>query len=258
MKLKRTLTDKQQQILILLYRFRYLDRHQIQNLLHHKSDSRIQSWLQNLIKNRYITRIYSTSYKENTKPAIYYLAAKSIPYLRTVPDIHTSQLNRIYRNNSRSHGFIHHNLLVADLYLYFQSLATESHESLKFFTKTDLTSLKYYPHPAPDASFTTSKQKKTVSYFLDIFDEGVPRFAQRGRISQYVDYYDAGIWQKSTNKPFPSVLFVCPDLKTQKYLNRFIAETLSDEGMEAVSVYLTNQDTLRAGGDIWQKIEPVG
>lgn len=255
MKLKQDLTDKQLQIPVLLYRFRYLDRLQIQRLLHHKSDSRIHIWLHKLLNHGYIARIYSTSYKENTKPAIYYLVPKSIPYVRTVPDVSASQLKYIYLNHTRSEKFIHHNLLVADLCLYFQSLATQTHEALKFFTKTDLTRLKYYPHPSPDASFTTTKQKKTVSYFLDVIDEGVPRFALRGRIVQYVDYYNNGIWQKSTNKPFPSILFVCPDLKTQKFLNKFIAETLADEGLENVSVYLTNQDTLRSGGDIWQKVE---
>jgi hypothetical protein len=254
MKLTRALTDKQHQILIFLYRFRYLDRRQIQHLLHHKSDSRIHMWLHTLLTHGYIARNYSTAYTENTKPAIYYLMPKSILYLRTVLGLTAPQLKYIYRDRTRSEKFIHHTLLVADLCLYFQSLAEASRESLNFFTKADLTRLHYYPRPSPDASFTTTKQKKTKSYFLDVIDTGVPRFALRGRIAQYVDYYDDGVWTKSTHKPFPSILFVCPDLKTQKYLNRYTAETLDDEGIDDIPVYFTNQDALRSGGGTWQNV----
>ena len=45
---KNNLTKKQLEILTLLYRFRFLNRSQIQKLLNHKKISRINIWLKDL------------------------------------------------------------------------------------------------------------------------------------------------------------------------------------------------------------------
>jgi len=42
------LTTKQQEIIHLLYRYRYLDRIQIQRLMGHKDKRRVLSWLKDL------------------------------------------------------------------------------------------------------------------------------------------------------------------------------------------------------------------
>ena len=68
-----SITNKQQEILKLLYKYRFLNRIQIQQLMNHKDKKRVIVWLRDLRKKQYIEWIYSTDFVEKTKPAIYYI-----------------------------------------------------------------------------------------------------------------------------------------------------------------------------------------
>ena len=76
------LTMKQQEILELLYRYRFLNRIQIQTLMGHKDRKTISLWLRVLRQKQYIEWIYSTDFAERTKPAIYYLGLNGIRFLK--------------------------------------------------------------------------------------------------------------------------------------------------------------------------------
>src|SRR5690348_2136007 len=78
------LTKKQSEILRLLYRFRFLNRIQIQAFLEHKDPKTINLWLRDLRAKGYVEWIYSTHFAEKTKPAIYYLALNGVRHLRTL------------------------------------------------------------------------------------------------------------------------------------------------------------------------------
>lgn len=73
------LTKRQQAILKLLYRFRFLNRIQIQAFLGHKDPKTINLWLRDLRAKGYVEWIYSTHFAEKTKPAIYYLTLNGVP-----------------------------------------------------------------------------------------------------------------------------------------------------------------------------------
>ena len=111
-------TPKQLEILLYLYRFRFLNRSHIQKLLHHKDPKTINVWLKNLTQKNVIGRHYSTKLKENTKPAIYFLVAKSRYLLIEEPGVDEKLLKkRIYREKTRSQRFVNHSLTLADFYL---------------------------------------------------------------------------------------------------------------------------------------------
>lgn len=80
-------TPKQLEILIYLYRFRFLNRSHIQQLLHHKDPKTINVWLKDLANKNIIGRHYSTKLKENIKPAIYFLVAESRQFLVGEPNV---------------------------------------------------------------------------------------------------------------------------------------------------------------------------
>jgi hypothetical protein len=78
------LTKKQQEILRLLYSFRFLNRIQVQAFLRHKDHKTINLWLRDLRAKGYVEWIHSTHFAEKTKSAIYYLALNGVRYLRTL------------------------------------------------------------------------------------------------------------------------------------------------------------------------------
>ena len=65
------ITPKQQEIPKLIYKFRFLNRIQIQTLLNHKDKRRINSWLKDLSEKEYRKWHYSKTFGENTKHTIY-------------------------------------------------------------------------------------------------------------------------------------------------------------------------------------------
>lgn len=233
---KPTVTRKQLHLLILLYRFRFLNRIQLQTLLQHKDTKRINTWLKDLTNKKIIGRHYSSKLGESTNPAIYYLMTESKKLLTGQPNVDDSQLKRVYREKTRSIKFINHCLLLADFYL---DLIKTCDGKTHFFTKTDLASHDYLPFKHPDAYIATETKNKTKRYFLEIIDVGTPRFMIRSKIKQYVEYFDAQIWQDKTAHPFPTILLLCPDDKIKDFLHKHIAKVMEEEADIDINIYLS-------------------
>lgn len=238
-----SITPKQLEILILLYRFRFLNRLQLQTLLHHKDTKRINTWLKDLTDKKVIGRHYSTKLKENTKPAIYYLMTKSKTLLIGNLGIDEKLLlKRVYREKIRSQKLIDHCILLANFYLDLIKTATD--EKIHFFTKTDLSTHYYLPFNRPDAYIAREKGKTIKRYFLEIIDEGTPRFMIRKKIEQYIEYYDANTWQERTGHPFPAILFLCPNDLIKDFLHKHLTQVMEEEAQVEIDFYLSTTDKI--------------
>jgi len=249
-------TPKQLNILLLLYRFRFLNRIQIQKLLNHKDPRRINTWLKDLTDRNIIGRKYSTKLLANTKPAIYHLATKSRAILLTQPDINEKLLKRVYREKTRSDKLINHCLLVADIYFLLDNQSQTNKSKLHFYTKTDLVSHYYLPYKRPDAYIAIESGRQTKRYFLEIIDEGTPRFMIRSKINQYIEYFQANIWQDRTEHPNPTILFVCPDELTKIFLNKYILQMQEEEPEIELEFFLTIKDQITNNqADLWERVE---
>lgn len=243
-------TQKQLTILLLLYRFRFLSRIHIQSLLNHKNHKRIQAWLNSLVESEYIGRIYTRVVGANNVPAVYFLKTKARRMLKGQKGVQEPLLKKIYKESTRSQSFIDHCLFLADVYLHLQSTAKENQEALHFYTKTDLGAFGYLPLPFPDAYIALEASKKNIKrYFLDVIDEGVPRFAIRKKIERYFTYYDTNLWQKYHKHAFPKVLIICPTESLKKYLHKFITNKMEEETAE-VDFYVTGKEKLE-----WERVE---
>ena len=256
-----TLKHRQEEILLYLYRFRFLHRSQIQHLLGHKQFNRIIVWLNQLTSEGYIHRYYNP--KTVTIAAQYSLGLKSRKYLLQKSEekekgtitIHPKLLNRIWREHTLSDQFHIHCLFLADVCLSLVSLVTKTHATVYFFTKTDLYGYDYILDPHPDAYIAIKERNgKTKRYFLDIFDPLPPRMILRRRINQYVDYYDDNTWQETTNHPFPQILLICPDERSKRYLYRYIQKTLEYSDIE---FFLTTRELVKTKGMCREVLEKV-
>lgn len=101
------LTTKQQTILKLIYRYRFLDRTQIQALFGHKDKRRVISWLKDLRDKGYVDWRYdATDFFAKAQPAIYYMALNGIRYLRGVGGYPGEELGKRYKDSDRTQIFI--------------------------------------------------------------------------------------------------------------------------------------------------------
>lgn len=251
------ITQKQIDILLLLYRYRFLNRIQIQNFLNHKEPRRIKTWLKDLTDKNIINRIYSQKLGENNKPAIYYLANKCRQILKEQSECNEALLNRTYREKLRSQNFINHSIFIADIYFYLASLSKHNNSQIHFYTQTDLSTFDYILKPIPHVYVAVEDSNKTIKrYFIEVIDEKVPRFALRKRITQYIEYYQSKQWEDKTKHPFPSILLICPTETTKNYLNKHIASCLED-CQENINFFLTLKSNIMPTSEntnIWEKV----
>lgn len=247
-------TSKQLEILLLLYRFRFLNRIHIQTFLKHKNHTRITPWLKDLTDRNIISRIYSQTIGNINKPAIYYLAVKSKHILEKNEKCNPSLLKRVYREKQSSPTFRDHWLFMADLYFHFLKIVEQQDTKLHFYTTTDLSTFQYLPLPLPDAYIAVQNNEETKRYFLEVIDGNERWFAVDRRIMQYISYYKGNYWQSHVDYPFPKILIICPHTKLKKHLQRFIRERLEAEEAD-IEFFLSIQADIQKNGiinDTWE------
>lgn len=270
-------TKKQQAILRLLYKYRFLNRIQIQTLMSHKDRKTINLWLRDLKEKQYIEWIYSTHFAEKTKPAIYYLGLNGIRYLKTLDNDNYSveELRKRYREPSRSQTYIDRCLLLADCCISLDKQRTDT-STYYYETEADYLGDSYYHFLAdselirPHLCFSKNEYDYGVnedvtidSCLLEIFDATLPRYRMKKRLGNYVKYFDEedSEWGNETdNDKLPIILLVCPRTTDLIYAKRrtrgLLAEEWEHDDEDRPHIRLTTIEKLKElgiFGDIWEK-----
>lgn len=266
------ITLKQEEILRLLYNYRFLDRKQIQAFMNHKNKRRVISWLKDLRNKDYIEWIYSTDFAEKTKPAIYYLGINGIRYLKTLEwDDDTAmypaeELRKRYRESERSRTFIDRSLLVADCCLALKA-ANNNKVTYEYATEAK------YIDPDHDYHFLTEhevlrpslcivKQEHQrgedepiiTNYILEIFDATLPRYRLRRRLKGYVTYLADGEWEG--DEPEPIILLVCSNLIDLIYAKRATKKLIEETYEDDLHIRFTTTELLKQEGvtaKLWEE-----
>jgi len=285
------ITKKQQEILKLLYSFRFLSRIQIQAFLGHKDPKTINLWLRDMRGKGYIEWIYSTHFAEKTKPAIYYLGLNGVRYLRTLtrknqdgdvlPTYPPEELRKRYKEPTRSQTYIDRCILIADCCIALEREDNENEtrgKKLCYYYQTEAAySLDYsYYHFILDSELIRpslvfcqdkiGKEETTLeSYILEIFDPTLPRYRMKKRLGDYVKYLDDGDeWQDRTDtEQLPVVLYVCPRMSDLIYAKRRTRKLIADawewedDDVERPRVRFTTVEKLKEHGmlskEIWEQ-----
>lgn len=264
-------TKKQQEILTLIPKFRYLHTLHIQQLLNHKGKRRINTWLKNLKINQYIKEIpKGKGLKEHIKPTVYYLDLNGIRWLISKGLFDKKLIHNLYRQKVRSEEFTDQCLFLADIYLELKSSITKE-DSLIFYTKTDYSSptssftflSETTSGLTPDAYFIKQDGRgRKKHYLLHIIPATMLRFRAhklRRRIREYMDSYFTNVWENHTKKSFPILLFILPDMQALIYLQRFIEKELNDRGNPKIDIRLTTKEKVQergfTDGSAWEEVE---
>ena len=258
-------TGKQIEIIDLVYKFRFINRTQIQKILNHKDPRRINAWLKELVEYKYLGRIYSKKLLENTKPAIYYLSFASIKFIKERKDFELKDVKKFYEDKKASQKFIDHCINLVAFYLQIKELERATTNTYLHLSKTEAQTYEQLRELKPDAYIEMTKRKsKTkmvkIRYFLDILDPHVPRYALRYRIKQYIDFHDnESNWKQLTNDgKFPYILLIFPDTKKLNHIKKYIKEQLEREFFvdDMVFSLTTTKELLEQGfkSQIWETI----
>jgi len=200
-----SLTTKQKEILYLLYRFRFLNRIQIQKLLNHKTHNRINKWLKELTDSGYIGRRLDTENKINNLPSIYFLKNNGMRFVKKQEYCEPSYISKLYQEQTRSKKFVDQCLLIANAYLEL-SQKYKVNGDFKFYTRSEYSTTGIIKEIFP---FFVFRKGKTFPFTVcEIFPEK-PRFHILNRIKLYLSFFTTGEW--ITQEQIPEILFICPN-----------------------------------------------
>lgn len=281
------ITKRQEQIVDLVFKFRYINRHQIQKILNHKDPKRINAWLKDLVEKGYLGRIYSHKLLENTKPAIYYLNNNGILFIKNTKggeygnheELEQKYIKKFYQDKSASEIFINHSISICQLYIQLKELEkTKENSEYCIQTKTemwiekqienekeDFTTIKEYIPDLHIEEFTNPENENIHSsvFFFTLFDAHVPRYAIRYKIDQYIKLHDEGNWRHvyaGLDDNFPVMFFILSDQRKvnsiRRYIRKQFEETFLDvEGM--VFMLTTQEAALKTGvaENIWKTVK---
>ncbi len=252
------ITKKQLEILLLLYRFRFLDTPTIQLYLKHKLPTRIQQWLKKLKDKGYIHQFYDKeSFVNRTKPAIYCLSFKSRKILETQKECEPYILSNLYREKTRSDRFKTHCNDIAKISYRLEQQAITEGKTLKFYTMVDLNGYMHFPQPLPDGYISVRKKDiKTKRYFIELIDEKIPKRFIKSKIRRYSTCSE-GDWDEQTKVEFPIVLLVAQTPYEQKKITRCTRIVMNEEYYD-LKFYITIKEKLLAKvlpTDLWKRIE---
>jgi len=209
-------------------------------------------WLKDLHQKQYVGRLYDRAYKQNTIPAKYYLAANGIRHLRSVEHIDQSILKKFYQEKRRSHGFISKSLLVADIFLKLNNVEKLKQANFKFYTQQDFPIDAAIRDLLPDFAYVYTVKKHLEHVVGEIFSESMPRYAIRGRIEKYMEYFDS-----DEGRP-TSIVFICSKEMTGEYIGRFIKRSFRDDGGINANFYVTTKSEVDEKGmeiELFKKAE---
>jgi len=254
------ITTKQGEILELLYRYRFLNRIQIQALMRHKDYKTINVWLKDLREKQYVTWIYSNHFLEKTKPAIYYLNNNGIRYLKTLEyEDNTSiypleELHKRYKEHQRTQAFINRSLHVADCCIALEA-ANQQNTSGETITNksnphyTCITEAAYLDQYSdyhflaehetlrPNLCIVKQKGTTTTNYLLEIVEPQLPQYRLRYRLKAYVKYIDERDWERETDDEHPpTILLVLPTLYSLIYAKRKVRKLLLETYYDAADI----------------------
>lgn len=253
MKTASSVTPRQQDILYLLYLWRFLSSSQIQTLLGHKDKHRINLWLRDLKQKQYIHGRYDKTVGNINKPAVYYSSLGAIAYLKTRSDTATSVIQRLYRDNKVSQDFIDRKLLVADIAVGLAGTIKNPHEigtpshiknpnsKAHFLSELDL---------IPDLIIIRQTRHGVRANLLDFL---TPE-KMKSRLIRYLELYDSRDWEDHMNMKFPGLMFICPDTRQLLHAKRYLRHL--DPDNEAPFDFMTQSDIKDRGIAIRLGLDP--
>ena len=238
------ITNKQQTLIRLLYRYRFLERKQLQAFMHHTDKRRMSAWLKDLRDKHYIEWIYTPDDPtESTKPAIYYLGLNGIRFLRQTEDYPEEQLRKRYAELVRKQSYLDRCLLLADGCLDMETRSADGSKYIysleadyldpdneyNFLAESDFIhpSLCYLKVEEDDDDYIE------MHYLVEAFDATTPRYMIRKKLKDYIAFLDSDEWESGMGGvDLPIIHIACPSINELAYAKRCVRKFLEDIGQE--------------------------
>jgi Replication-relaxation len=234
----RELNQQQTDILLALYKFRFLTRDLISNYQDQTLRPYSHYRLHNLLEQKYIGRHYEGKDRLQGKQAVYFLANDGISFLkqRKELDLNNKAFNIMYKDKQAREPFIEHCLDVFKLFLKLQELYGNK---LTFYSKSELMEYDFFPKVLPDGYFLLGNK----TYFVEQIPDATTYAGLRGKIGQYVKHFNSGAWNKS-GLNYPTILLISETAYVERQIQGLIKRQLRKYAIDNLAFMTTTVKAL--------------
>ena len=221
----RALNQQQLDILLALYKFRFLTRDLISS--YQKSSVAYSHYrLTNLLEQKYIGRHYEGKDRLHGKQAVYYLANSGIRFLKQNKelDLNNTALNLMYKDKEAREPFRELCLNTARIFLKLSELYGKQQT---FYSKTELMEYDFFPTQLPDGYLLLADKP----YFMVQMSSTTTYSGLRGRIGQLVKHFDSGDWDAS-GLDYPTIVLISDSPYLERQLQGLIKGQLRKHGLD--------------------------
>lgn len=243
------ITKKQQELVLLLYRFRFLNRAQFQTLLNHKTFNRIIVWLNDLTVKGYIEKIVDTESKIQTVPTVYRISKKGIQFLNTKPECEKKYIARMYKDWDKSEGFAKQCLFIVDIYVSLRKIYGSSSE-FSFYTPSNYGVSSIIKEISPHFVYRRGKRFYTGEFLV-----AKPRKAVRLTMDRYIEFYSKGNGKDKASST--QCFFICPNIDIEEYAVKYVSRRYTEEGIDSMKFHTAIFEQVQKEGmksGIWSTV----
>ena len=260
-------TKKQQEILSLIYLYRFLNSTQIQTFLNHTNKSKINIWLSDLMKKNYLNQIHKKDFNQNHTPTTYYLSGNGIRFISDLPGTEHLNLAKYYREILRTEDFIQRRTFLADIVL---SLSIQNTDKVTYraYLPSELAkeepNLNVFARLNPDLILIRFEQKRNELYLLELISSTLPLSSFKKRLTDYGAFIETTVLTDKTDGlrlNTLTLLLVCADklqmIRSKRYLKRIEQNAPLPQN---ITVWLTYQGAIKEKGltgRIWEEVRPA-
>jgi DNA-binding transcriptional ArsR family regulator len=217
------LTQKQFDILKLLFRFRYATSGHLAIAQGGLSKQAINIRLASLEDKGLVVKHRDGRARIEGRPATYRLNAEGIAVLRQAGVKYSPKVLESIRLNTNPSGhFLSHNLT---LFSIFNRLNADYEKGLVFLTKSNMAAGKfnYLPKSRPDGFIKI--EGASEHYFLYLLNDTSPYFTHINQLKRLLEYERSGMWEL---EDFPIILLVCTSKTLETMVCRHFSKLISN------------------------------
>lgn len=197
------LTNQQQRLLKLVYKFRFITAPLLAKLLTIRHDTTYDS-LRTLHKLELLERVYKESWRIDRRPAYYYLSKKGVTTVKKLLELNDNAVNSLYNDSKASPDFIQECLNNLVCYIAIKKhLPTDS----VIRTKTEINRFKVFPKQRPELYVKTPGGNEA---FIIIVPDKLPYFVNKRR-DEYIEHSEEEGWRGT----YPIMAYVFKDSRSK-------------------------------------------
>lgn len=236
-----SITIRQRELIVYVYKYRYLTHGQLKQFLKIKNTAALDRWLADLQTKQYIYGLEVPSFDQKSVGVIYCIGKNGLSFARnryrtiaeqSIDPLLRMDINKRGMDSKRTNTFMRSCVLLADCVLAFLNTEARSVDATVTITsKAD--------YICPDNPFnflvdsiimsqlgpqycieSVDKNREPTTfktYLLEVMSGTLPRYRIRARIDRYCRYLQEGSWEWEREGPQPIVLLICPNTEILKY-----------------------------------------